>query len=57
MDFYKLPIGFGLALNMNPPAMNVYAAMTEEQKLAILNEVNQASSEEEMHRIVNRLAK
>jgi len=28
MDFYKVPIGFGMALAMNQPAMNAYAAMT-----------------------------
>ena len=30
MDFYKVPIGFGMALAMNQPATNAYAAMTEE---------------------------
>jgi len=32
MDFYKVPIGFGMALAMNEPAMAAYAAMTEQQK-------------------------
>ena len=32
MDFYKVPIGFGMALAMNQPAMNAYAAMTEGEK-------------------------
>ena len=32
MDFYKIPIGFGMALAMNPTALNAYSAMTEEQK-------------------------
>ena len=32
MDFYKVPIGFGMALAMNPPALNAYSAMTEDQK-------------------------
>ena len=32
MDFYKVPIGFGMALAMNSSAMAAYAAMTEEQK-------------------------
>ena len=35
MDFYKVPIGFGMALAMNPPALNAYSAMTEEQKKAL----------------------
>lgn len=53
MDFCKIPIGFGMALAMNPPAMNAYAAMTGEQKQAILNKAHNARSEQEMHRIVN----
>ena len=32
MDFYKVPIGFGMALAMNPTALNAYSALTEEQK-------------------------
>ncbi len=56
MDYYKVPIGFGMALAMNPPAMNVYSAMTEEQQQAILNQAHNARSEEEMHRIVDGLA-
>lgn len=52
MDFYKVPIGFGMALAMNEPAMAAYAAMTEEQKQAILNKAHNARSEKEMHQIV-----
>lgn len=55
MDFYKLPIGFGMALAVNQPAMNAYAAMTEEQKQALLNKAHHARSEKEMHNIVNSL--
>ena len=36
MDFYKVPIGFGMALAVNEPAMNAYSAMTEDEKQAIL---------------------
>ena len=56
MDFYKVPIGFGMALAMNPPALNAYSAMTEEQKQAILNKAHNARSEQEMHQIVNSIA-
>ena len=56
MDFYKVPIGFGMALAMNPPALNAYSAMTEEQKQAVLNKAHNARSEMEMHQIVNSLA-
>ena len=56
MDYYKVPIGFGVALAMNPPALNTYSAMTEDQKQAILDRAHNARSEQEMHRIVNSLA-
>ena len=56
MDFYKVPIGFGMALAVNEPAMNAYAAMTESQKQAILNKAHNVRSEREMHDLVNSLA-
>lgn len=56
MDFYKVPIGFGMALSMNHSAMEAYAAMTEEQKQNVLNRAHNARSEKEMHQIVNSLA-
>ncbi len=56
MDFYKVPIGFGMALAMNQPAMNAYAAMTEEQKQAIVNKAHNVRSEREMHDLVASLA-
>ena len=55
MDYYKVPIGFGMALAMNPPALNAYSAMTDEQKQAILNRAHNARSEKEMHEIVNSI--
>ena len=55
MDFYKVPVGFGMALSMNPTALNAYSAMSEEEKQAILDRAHQAGSEAEMHRIVNSL--
>ncbi len=56
MDFYKVPIGFGMALAMNQPAMNAYAAMTEDQKEAIVNKAHAVRSEREMHDLVASLA-
>ncbi len=55
MDFYKVPIGFGMALAMNQPAMNAYAAMTEPQKQAILYKAHNVRSEKEMHALVASL--
>ena len=56
MDFYKIPMGFGMALAVNDPAMNAYAAMTEDQKQAILNKAHNVRSEKEMHDLVASLA-
>ena len=56
MDFYKVPIGFGMALAVNEPAMNAYSAMTEDEKQAIINKAHNVRSEKEMHDLVNSLA-
>lgn len=55
MDYYKVPIGFSMALAMNPSALSAYSAMTEAQKLDILNKAHNARSEQEMHQIVNSI--
>ena len=56
MDFYKVPIGFGMELAINQPAMAAYAAMTEAQKQKVLNRAHNARSKWEIQRIVNRIA-
>jgi hypothetical protein len=55
MDYYKVPICFGMVLVMNPSALSAYSAMTEEQKQDILNKAHNARSEQEMHQIVNSI--
>lgn len=52
MDSGSVPIGFGLALAMNQPAMEAYSKMTEAQKQAILTQAHQARSKQEMQSIV-----
>lgn len=56
MDFYQVPIGFGLALSANTAAMNRYAHMTESQKQDILNRAHSVRSETEMYSLVATLA-
>ncbi len=56
MDFYKVPIGFGLALSSNTAAMNRYAHLTEQQKQDILNKAHNVRSEKEMYSLVANLA-
>ena len=56
MDFYKVPIGFGMELAMNEPAMAAYCAMTEAEKQAVLNKAHNVRSEKEMYSLVAGLA-
>lgn len=56
MDFYKVPIGFGMALAMNQPAMHAYATMTESRKQQVLNKAHNVRNEREMHDLVASLA-
>ena len=56
MDFYNIPIGFGLALSSNTAAMNRYAHMTESQKKAIITKAHNVRSEVEMYSLVANLA-
>ena len=56
MDFYNIPVGFGLALSANTAAMNRYAHMTESQKLAIITKAHNARSEKEMYALVASIA-
>ena len=56
MDFYKVPIGFGMALAQNTAAMNHYAHLTEEQKQDILDKAHNVRSEMEMYTLVASLA-
>ncbi len=55
MDFYKIPIGFGLALSANTAAMNRYAQLSDSEKQQILDKAHHARSEKEMHQIVNSI--
>ena len=55
MDYYQVPLGFGMALARNFNAMNAYSAMTDEQKRAVLDRAHKARSEKEMSQIVNSL--
>lgn len=56
MDFYQVPIGFGLALSSNTAAMNRYAHLSESQKQDILVKAHNVRSEEEMYALVATLA-
>ena len=56
MDFYKVPIGFGLVLSSNTAAMNHYAHLEEGEKEAVLDKAHNVCNEEEMYALVADLA-
>jgi len=56
MDFYKVPIGFGMALAQNEAAMIRYAQLSDRQKKNILCRAHNVRSEQEMYALVANLA-
>ena len=50
-----MPIGFAMALAMNPEAMQNFAALGEEQKQAIIARTHTVNSKEEMCQYVASL--
>lgn len=56
MDFYNIPIGFGLALSANTAAMNRYAHLSDSKRKDILNKAHNVRSEKEMYTLVASLA-
>lgn len=57
MKGYEMPIGFSIALALNPEAMERFAMMNETQKQEIINGTHNIKSKQEMHEYVNNLAK
>lgn len=56
MDYMnQLPTGFGISLLQNPAAASFYESCTPEQKQAILNQVHQISSKQEMKAFIDNL--
>ncbi len=53
--FTELPLGFGMALAMNEKAMQGYAKLTENEKERIIMKCKDATSKEEVRRLVDSL--
>lgn len=51
----EMPLGFAMALAMNPEAMQKFAALGEEQKQAIIAGTHMVNSKEEMRQYVASL--
>ena len=55
MDSLELPLGFGMALTQNEQAMQVFEAMTDAQKRAVIEKTHTVSSRREMQQLVSGL--
>lgn len=52
MEKLELPLGFGMALAQNEPAMKRFEAMTEAQKRAVIERAHSVRSKNEMRQLV-----
>lgn len=50
-----IPIGLGMALAMNPGAMEAFTALPEQRKQEIIEHTHQINSRQEMHDYVENL--
>ena len=57
MKNYEMPIGFSMALALNPEAMEKFTMLSETQKQQIIDGTHSIKSKEEMHEYVNNLTK
>jgi len=51
----EMPIGFAMALAMNPDAMQIFSALSEAQKKDVIAGTHTVKSKEEMHQYVASL--
>ncbi|MGN0467604.1 MAG: hypothetical protein ACI4GY_02630 [Acutalibacteraceae bacterium] len=57
MSEIELPLGFGMALAQNEPAMKKFEALSESEKKAFISRTHTVSSKAEMHRLIDELMK
>ncbi len=55
MKSSEMPVGFAMALAMNPQAMQAFGALSEDKKQAVIEGTHSIKSKEEMHRYVDAL--
>lgn len=55
MDRNDMPIGFTMALAMNPDAMQKFALLSDDNKQKIISGTHGISSRDEMQRYVNAI--
>ncbi len=57
MERDEMPVGFAMALAMNPEAMQCFSALSEDKKRQVIEGTHAVTSRDEMHRYVNELTK
>ncbi len=55
MDRNEMPVGFAMALAMNPDAMQKFAMLSEEKKRDVIAGTHAVNSKDEMRKYVNSL--
>ncbi len=55
MEANEMPVGFAMALAMNPEAMQKFATLGEEEQRKIIDGTHAIGSRDEMHRYVSKL--
>lgn len=55
MDTRDLPLGFGMALAQNEPAMKKFESLTETEKMAVVERTHSVKSKSEMQALVDSL--
>ena len=55
MERNEMPVGFAMALAMNPDAMQKFAMLSEEEKKEIIEGTHAVKSRDEMRRYVDSL--
>ncbi len=55
MEKHEMPVGLGMALAMNPDAMQKFASLPEAKKQEIISGTHAVSSKEEMRQYVENI--
>lgn len=55
MEKNEMPIGFGMALAMNPDAMEKFASLSQLEKQKIINGTHSVTSKSEMQQYVKNI--
>ena len=55
MDTRDLPLGFGMALAQNEPAMKKFESHSETEKMAVVERTHSVKSKSEMQALVDSL--